>query len=103
MQSLWHALLAFLTWLAADPAGPALEHARAAAAVSVAYAAAAREPEPAPPAPKPPVPECACGGTCVNGYWKPDGKILQKCPDPETCPCKAKKAECPDGRCPPAR
>ena len=103
MQSLWHALLAFLAWLAADPAGPALEHARAAAAVSVAYAAAAREPEPAPPAPVPPAPECACGGTCVNGYWKPDGKILQKCPDPPTCPCKAGKAECPDGRCPPAR
>jgi hypothetical protein len=107
MAALWKALLAFLTWLAADPAGPELEHAKAAGAVAVAYAAAAREPgpPPAPPAPPEPAPQCACGGTCVNGYWKPDGRILQKCPDPATCPCKAKPAApaCPDGKCPPAR
>lgn len=97
-MSLWQWILAFLAWLSADPQAIDLERPRAAGAVAVAYAAFAPDAEPpAPPAPPAPA-ECACGGTCVNGYWKPDGRISQVCPCPKTCKCKSKA--CPDGKCP---
>jgi hypothetical protein len=97
-MTLWRWLISVLAWLAADPSAVEVERARAAGAVAVAYAATATE-APAPPAPAPPKPtECACGGTCVNGYWKPDGRIVQACPCPASCGCKAGK--CPDGKCP---
>lgn len=96
-MSWWSWLLSILAWLAADPAAVELEHARAAGAVAVAYAAAATE---APqPEPEPAPPECACGGTCKNGVWRPDGRIVQPCPCPASCKCKAGK--CSTGACPP--
>lgn len=54
----WRALIAWLTWLSADPAAVDREAPRAVAAVAYAYAATARE-EPAPPpdpGPEPPAP-----------------------------------------------
>lgn len=98
-MSLWQWILAFMTWLSADPVEINQEPARAAAAVSVAYAAFA----PDTPAPPPsPVVDCVCGQTCVKGIWKPDGRITAKCDC--TCPrCVAERAKgsaCPDGKCP---
>lgn len=94
---MWEWFLAFLAWLAADPRTVNLEQPRAAAAVAAAYASMAQE-EPAPPKPAPT--DCVCGGTCKDGYWKPDGVIFQKCPCPAACACKQpKKAACPDGKC----
>lgn len=95
---MWELLIWFLTWLSADPKVINAEQPRAAAAVTAAYATFATEASPPSPAPKPS--ECVCGGTCKDGYWKPDGRILQKCPCPQTCKCKS-AAKCPDGRCPP--
>jgi len=97
-MSWWAWILSWLAWLSADPAAVNVERPKAAAAVAVAYAAFALE-APAPPAP--PAPECACGGTCVGGKWKPDGRILQPCPCLPSCKCKAGK--CLDGACQPAR
>jgi hypothetical protein len=93
--SLWSWIVSILVWLSADPAAPAVEHAKAAAAVSAARAILAAPRDPSPPAPGPE--SCVCGGTCEDGYWKPDGRIRQPCPCPADCPCKAVK--CPDGKC----
>jgi hypothetical protein len=84
----WQWLLSFLAWLSADPAAVNVEQPRTAAAVAVAYAAFAPE-SPEPP-PSPPSPACACGGTCVDGKWRPDGRIVQPCPCPPACRCKSK-------------
>jgi len=96
MAAIWRWVLSVLTWLSADPSALDAERPRAAAAVAVAYAAFA--PEAPSPAPPPQPSECACGGTCVNGYWKPNGRIQQVCPCPASCKCKTKS--CPDGKCP---
>lgn len=96
---MWELFIAFLTWLASDPATVNLEQPRCAAAVAVAYASLAEDaPAPA-PAPK----DCICGGTCKNGVWKPDGRVEQIC----RCSCDrckkerqaGKVSECQDGRC----
>lgn len=82
---MWQAFLAWLVWLTSDPTAIDREAPRAAAAVAAARAS--MEPtDPAPPAPQPT--ECVCGGTCVNGKWKPDGRIEQPCPCPGSCACK---------------
>ena len=103
---MWQAWLAFLASLAADPTAIDAEHPRAAAACQAAYASMAIDAGPA-PAPE----ECVCGKTCVNGYWKPDGRIMQPC----NCTCERCKkkpgqpqviqggATCPDGKCPTSR
>jgi hypothetical protein len=101
MAFVWHWIVSWLVWFAADHAAPHLEHARAAAAVSVARASMLVE-KPAPPAPAPN--SCVCGETCVRGTWKPDGLVVQRC----DCPCKRCVAErakgavvdCPTGTCP---
>jgi hypothetical protein len=96
---LWKWILSWLVWLSAVPAAVDAERPKAAAAVAAARASlAGGGPAPAPtPAPS----ECVCGGTCVNGKWKPDGRIEQACPCPASCDCKRPKgAECPDGKCP---
>lgn len=96
-MTLWRWIISLLVWLSSDPAELDRQAPRAAAAVAVARASLSND-EPVPPAPTPK--ECVCGKTCVNGYWKPDGKIPQKC----TCDCdRCKKrpgAPCPDGKCP---
>lgn len=92
---MWQAWLAFLASLAAEPYAVDAEHPRAAAACQAAYAAFA--PEAPPPAPEPE--KCVCGKTCVNGYWRPDGRILQPCNC--TCErCKKNPGNCPDEKCP---
>jgi|688.fasta_scaffold533639_2 hypothetical protein len=90
---MWEWILATLAALSADPVSASLEHPRAAAAVAAARASmvagdAAPTPTPA---------ECVCGRTCVNGVWKPDGRVEQRC----TCTCERckKKPGCPDGKC----
>jgi len=96
---MWQAWLTFLASLAAEPGAVEAEHPRAAAACQAAYATFAVDaPQPAPA----PV-ECVCGQTCVNGMWRPDGRILQPC----NCTCERCKkkpgkpaATCPDGKCP---
>lgn len=93
-MNLWQTIIAWLVWLTADPMAIDAERPRAAAACQAAYATFATEPPPPPsPAPK----ECVCGKTCVNGYWKPDGRIVQPC----NCTCERckKKPGCPDGKC----
>jgi hypothetical protein len=101
MTTLWQWLIAILVWLSADPVAIDQEPAKAAAAVAAARASLLVEAEPQPgPAPA----ACDCGGTCVKGIWKPDGKIVAPC----KCPCqrcvaeraKASPATCPDGNCP---
>jgi hypothetical protein len=112
-MTIWRHIIAWLVWLSADPVTADLEHARAAAAVSVARASMVADtaPAPGPTPPAPPKPACVCGETCVGGYWRPDGRIYQKC----ECQCeRCRKARtqlppwgtavpvevCPDGRCP---
>jgi hypothetical protein len=94
-MTFWEWLISILVWLSADPAVVSEQQPRAAAAVAAAYAQFAPE---APPAPKPTPNKCVCGGTCKDGYWKPDGRIVQPCPCPPTCQCKSKK--CESGSCP---
>jgi hypothetical protein len=80
---MWKSLMGWLAWLAADPAAVTLEEPRAAASVAYAYAAMATDDS----APEPKS-ECACGGTCVAGRYKPDGRIEADCPCPASCDCK---------------
>ena len=87
---MWQWLLALLASLSADPVAIDAERPKAAAAVAYAYAQFA--PADAVPAPAP-SPACVCGGTCVNGVWKPDGRIGQKCPCPASCKCKSSKVQ----------
>lgn len=103
-MTLWRYLIAFLTWLSADPQAVDLEHPKAAAAVSAARASMLVEATPPAPAPQPTPQACDCGQTCVRGVWKPDGRVEQIC----RCQCdRCKRSrvtgrvpECPDGRCP---
>lgn len=111
---MYRTLIAWLVWLSADPQDIDTEHAKAAAAVAVARASMVPA-SPAPPAPPaPPATACDCGQTCVGGYWKPDGRVYQKCEC--QCPrCKQARTQkppwgdaipvevCPDGKCPPAK
>lgn len=88
LASLWRWIVSLLVWLSADPAALEQERPRAAAAVNLAAATLRRDSTPpAPPAPTPT--DCACGGTCKNGVWKPDGRIEMPCPCPKACPCKS--------------
>lgn len=97
-MTFWRWLIAFLTWLSADPQAVDLERPKAAAAVSAARASMLVD-GPTPPAPVPaPVTDCDCGRTCVRGKWKPDGRIDQDC----RCPCdrcKAERAKASGARC----
>ena len=99
-MSLWRWLIAFLTWLSADPQAVDLEHPKAAAAVSVARASMLHD---APPPPAPAPQACDCGKTCVRGVWKPDGRVQQTCKC--ACPrCVAERAKttpaaCTTGEC----
>lgn len=98
-MTLWRWLVSLLVWWSADPAEIDRQAPRAAAAVAAARASMAPDEAPS-PAPAPAPKECVCGRTCVNGYWKPDGRILQPC----SCKCdrcQKKPAACPDGKCPP--
>lgn len=94
-MTLWRWLISWLVWLSAEPAAVDLERPRAAAAVALARASLATD-EPT-PAPTPPS-KCICGGTCVNGFWRPDGRVQIACPCPRECDCKKPKA-CQDGKC----
>lgn len=85
----WRSLLAFLASLSADPAEIDREAPRAAAAVAAAYATFA----PDAPAPTPAPAGCGCGGKCVNGQYKPDGRIEMQC-DPK-CACGCRKSPAP--------
>ena len=94
-MTLWRAFVAWLATLAADPVAIDTEPPRSAAAAAAAYATFLPD---APPPPAPPAPvACACGGKCVNGEFKPDGRIVQKC-SPGCASCKPKGAA---GTCPP--
>lgn len=86
----WRTLLAWLASLSADPAEIDREQPRAAAAVAAAYATFAPDDAPAPP-PAPAV--CGCGGKCVNGVYRPDGRIEMQC-DPK-CACGCRKSPAP--------
>ena len=89
-MTLYRSILAFLASLSADPAEIDREPPRAAAAVAAAYASLAPETAPTPP----PAPgKCACGGKCVNGVYKPDGRIEMKCE--ANCPCGCRKSPAP--------
>jgi hypothetical protein len=84
--TLYRSLIAFLASLSADPAEIDREPPRAAAAVAAAYASLAPEVAPTPP----PAPaKCACAGKCVNGVYRPDGRIEMKCE--KDCPCGCRK------------
>ena len=86
----WRSLLAFLASLSADPAEIDREAPRAAAAVAAAYATFAPDVAPTPP----PAPAaCGCGGKCVEGQYKPDGRIVMKCE--KNCPCGCRKSPAP--------
>ncbi len=84
-MTLYRSLLALLASLSADPAEIDREPPRAAAAVAAAYASLAPETAPTPP----PAPSgCACGGKCVNGIYKPDGRIEMRCDTACGCGCR---------------
>jgi hypothetical protein len=84
---MWRTLMAWLTWLSADPAEISLEAPRASAAVAVAYAPFATEQAPQ-PKPEPPKPGCCtdCGG---RGYIVHGDGHRTPCPCPASCRCKA--------------
>ena len=80
-MTLYRSLLAFLASLSADPQEIDREPPRAAAAVAAAYATFAPETAPTPP----PAPAaCGCAGKCVDGQYKPDGRIVMQCE--KNCP-----------------
>lgn len=83
---MWEWLLAWLTWLSADPHAIDREAPRASAAVAVAYAGFAPERAPE-PRPEPPRPDCCsdCGG---KGYIVHGDGHRTPCPCPPTCKCK---------------
>lgn len=83
-MTLYRSLLAFLASLSADPAEIDREAPRAAAAVAAAYATFATETSPAPA----PIQACGCGGKCVNGTYKPDGRIEMQCEKGCACGCR---------------
>ena len=84
-MNLYRSILAFLASLSADPADVHREPPRAAAAVAAAYATFATETAPAPP----PAPAaCGCGGKCVNGVYRPDGRIEMRCEANCACGCR---------------
>jgi len=89
-MTIYRSLLAFLASLSADPAEIDREPPRAAAAVAAAYASLAPEAAPTPP-PAPAPGKCGCGGKCVDGRYKPDGKIIMACE--KDCPCGCRKAK----------
>ena len=86
-MTIYRSLLAWLAALSADPAEIDREPPRAAAAVAAAYATFA--PETAPPPPPAPA-ACGCGGKCVDGRYKPDGRIFMQCE--KDCPCGCRKS-----------
>lgn len=87
-MTLYRSLLAWLVALSADPAESDRESPRAAAAVAAAYATFAIEAAPTPPfAPA----ACGCGGKCVDGRYRPDGRIVMACE--RDCPCNCRKAK----------
>jgi hypothetical protein len=89
-MTLYRSIIALLASLSADPQEIDREPPRAAAAVAAAYASLASEVAPTPP----PAPAaCACGGKCVNGVYKPDGRIEMKCE--ADCPCGCRKSSAP--------
>ena len=89
-MTLYRSLLALLASLSADPAEIDREAPRAAAAVAAAYATFAPETAPTPP----PAPAaCGCGGKCVDGQYKPDGRIEMKCE--KNCACGCRKSAGP--------
>jgi hypothetical protein len=89
-MTVYRSLLAFLASLSADPAEIDRETPRAAAAVAAAYASLAPETAPTPP----PAPgKCGCGKKCVNGVYRPDGRIEMKCE--ADCPCGCRKSPAP--------
>lgn len=90
-MNLYRSILAWLAALSADPAEVDREPPRAAAAVAAAYATFA--PETAPPPPPAPA-KCGCGGKCVDGRYKPDGKIIMQCE--KDCPCSCRKSPAPN-------
>ena len=86
-MTIYRTILAWLAALSADPAEIDREAPRAAAAVAAAYATFAPETAPTPP----PAPAaCGCGGKCVDGRYKPDGKIVMACE--ANCSCGCRKA-----------
>ena len=88
-MTLYRSILALLASLSADPAEIDREAPRAAAAVAAAYSAFAPETSPAPT----PIQACECGGKCVAGVYKPDGRIEMRC-EPN-CPCGCRKSPAP--------
>lgn len=88
-MTLYRSLLAWLASLSADPAEIDREAPRAAAAVAAAYATFAPDAPAPPPAPA----ACGCGGKCVNGVYKPDGRIEMKCE--ANCACGCRKSPAP--------
>ena len=90
-MTIYRSILAFLASLSADPADVHREAPRAAAAVAAAYATFAPDvaPTPTPPAPA----ACGCGGKCVNGVYRPDGRIEMKCE--KNCACGCRKSPAP--------
>jgi len=87
-MTIYRTLLAWLASLSADPTEIDREPPRAAAAVAAAYATFAPEMAPTPP-PAPAPSKCGCGGKCVNGIYRPDGRIEMKCE--KDCPCGCRK------------
>ena len=89
-MTLYRSLLAFLASLSADPAEIDREAPRAAAAVAAAYATFAPDVAPTPP----PAPAaCGCGGKCVEGQYRPDGRIVMACE--KNCACSCRKSPAP--------
>lgn len=101
---MWQTVVAWLTWLAADPQAVSTEAAKASGAVSVAYAATAPDVAPT-PAPVPPAPKPACCQDCGGrGYIVHGDGHRTPCPCPPSCQCKRAPgaALTPGGRAAPA-
>lgn len=85
-MTLYRSLLSWLAALSADPAEIDREPQLAAAAVAAAYATFAPDAAPTPP---PALAACNCGGKCVEGRYRPDGRIVMACE--KVCPCGCRK------------
>ena len=85
---MWRYILSLLAGLSADPAQVDAEPPRSYASVAAAYAGFA----PDAPAPAPEPAKCGCGGKCVGGIYKPDGRIEMRCTGDCGCGCQKKAA-----------
>jgi len=105
-MTVWRSIVAWLAAMSGEPGAVELEDPRCQAAVIAAYAAMAPDspapgPRPPAPAPNPPGGKCPVGCKCGGSGGIPNGRVVEPCPCPASCGCKAAKGGAPCEKCQP--